>query len=65
MSYHIKIVPSNATYGHSLGSQNFVIRENIEAFPVGSYEMNLCVPLFLNLKSLFSVFPAPSLIIRF
>ena len=45
-------------------------RENIDGLPSGypsacSYEMNLCVPLFLNLKSWFSVFPAPSLIIRF
>ena len=35
MSYHIKIVPSNTNYGHSLGSQNFGIRKIIEAFPVG------------------------------
>ena len=31
MSYHIKIVASNAIYGNSLDSQKFGIRENIEA----------------------------------
>ena len=37
MSYHIEIVASNATYGNSLGSQNFGTRENIEALiPVGT-----------------------------
>ena len=37
MSYHIKIVASNAIYGNSLGSQNFGIPENIEALiPVGT-----------------------------
>ena len=37
MSYHIKIVASNVIYGNSLGSQNFGIRENIEALiPVGT-----------------------------
>ena len=37
MSYHIKTVASNAIYGNSLGSQNFGIRESIEALiPVGT-----------------------------
>ena len=31
----IIISKSNANYGHSLGTQKFGIRENIEAFPVG------------------------------
>ena len=30
VSYHIKIVASNAIYGNSLGSKNFGLRENIE-----------------------------------
>ena len=47
VSYHIKIVSSNAKYGHSLGSQNFGIQENIEAFPVGTRPL---VSIF-NLKS--------------
>ena len=35
----IKIVPPNANYGHSLGLQNFGIKENIEAFPVGRHPL--------------------------
>ena len=34
VSFRINIVPPNANYGNSLGSQNFGIQENIEAFPV-------------------------------
>ena len=30
------LIPQNANYGHSLGSLNFGIQENIEAFPVGT-----------------------------
>ena len=47
VSYHIKIVSPNANYGHSLGSQNFGIQENIEAFQLGTRPL---VPI-LNLKS--------------
>ena len=36
VTYHIKRIPPNANYGQSLGSKNFGIRENIEAFPVGT-----------------------------
>ena len=37
MSYHIKIVASNAIYGNSLDSQQLGIRENIEPLiPVGT-----------------------------
>ena len=35
----ISIVPPNANYGHSLGSLNFDIQENIEAFPVGTHPL--------------------------
>ena len=51
MSYHIKIVASNAIYGNSLGSQNFGIRGYIEALiPVGTRPFvyineSLCFPV--------------------
>ena len=61
VSYHIKIVPRRANYGNCLGSQNFGIQDILR--PSGhpsacDYEMYRCVPLFLNSKSWFSVFPA-------
>ena len=37
----MKIVPPNANYGHSLGSLNFGIQENIEAVPVGTHPLVL------------------------
>ena len=50
MSYHIKIVASNAIIGNSLCSQNFGTRENIEALiPVGTRP--LAVILFVVLGS--------------
>ena len=66
--YHIKIVSSNANYGHSLGSQNFGIRENIEAFPVGTrplVPMNLpqfkilifCVPCSFSDHKILNGYP--------
>ena len=36
VAYVFKIVPPNANYGHSLGSLNFGIQDNIEAFQVGT-----------------------------
>ena len=35
----MKIVPPNANYGHILGSLNFGIQENIEAFLVGTHPL--------------------------
>ena len=66
--YHIKIVSSNANYGHSLGSQNFGIRENIEAFPVDTrplVPMNLpqfkilifCVPCSFSDHKILNGYP--------
>ena len=39
VSYHTKIVPPYANYGHSLGLLNCCIQENIEAFLVGTHPL--------------------------
>ena len=57
----ISLVPPNANNGHSLGSLNFGIQENIEAFPVGTHPLvpmkYIAVFRFPHSKSRFSVFP--------
>ena len=61
VSYHIKIVSPNANDGHSLGSQNFGIRENIEAFQVCSYPqfkiLIFCIPCSFSDHQILNSYP--------